>query len=78
MRAQDIDALVSVGRPALSPDGAFAIFATSRPDVSANRDVGQLWRLDLPDGAPRRLTRGVADASPRLRPDGAVVAFLRE
>ncbi|MCR2792603.1 S9 family peptidase [Microbacterium sp. zg.Y625] len=78
MRAQDIDALVSVGRPALSPDGAFAIFATSRPDLSANRDVGQLWRIDLPHGAPRRLTRGVADASPRLRPDGGAVAFLRE
>jgi len=78
MRAQDIDALVSVGRPALSPDGAFAVFATARPDLSANRDVGQLWRIELPDGAPRRLTRGIADSSPQLRPDGDVVAFLRE
>ncbi|MCR2811950.1 MULTISPECIES: hypothetical protein [Microbacterium] len=47
MRAQDIDTLVSVGRPALAPDGGFAVFATSRSDLDANRDVGQLWRTDF-------------------------------
>lgn len=77
MRAADIEALVSVGRPALAPDGSFAVFATSRPDIAANRAVGQLWRIDLPDGTPRRLTRGVADAAPRLSPDGTRIAFLR-
>ncbi len=77
MRARDIDALVSVGRPVIAPDGAFTVFAASHPDLEANRDVGQLWRVDLPEGAPRRLTRGIADTEPRLRPDGALVAFLR-
>lgn len=77
MRAHDIDTLVSVGRPALAPDGSFAVFATSRPDLVANRNVGQLWRVELPGGSPRRLTRGVADAGPQLSPDGKVVAFLR-
>lgn len=77
MRAADIDKLVSVGRPTIAPDGAFAVFAASRPDIEANRAVGQLWRVDLPDGTPRRLTRGVADSAPRLAPDGATVAFLR-
>ncbi|GAA1931384.1 S9 family peptidase [Microbacterium aoyamense] len=77
MRADDISTLVSVGRPVIAPDGSFAIFASSRPDLEANRNVGQLWRVDLPDGAPRRLTRGVADSGPRLSPDGARVAFVR-
>lgn len=77
MRATDIDRLISVGRPTIAPDGSFAVFATSRPDLAANRAVGQLWRIDLPAGAPRRLTRGVADSTPRLSPDGATVAFLR-
>lgn len=77
MRPHDIEALVAVGRPALAPDASFAIFATSRPDLDADRYVGQLWRIDLPDGEPRRLTRGTADRSPALRPDGARVAFLR-
>lgn len=77
MRPTDIERLVSVGRPDIAPDGSFAVFATSRPDLAANRAVGQLWRVDLPTGIPRRLTRGTADASPRLSPDGTVLAFLR-
>ncbi|MFK4805285.1 S9 family peptidase [Microbacterium sp. ZW CA_36] len=77
MRAQDIETLISVGRPEIAADGSFAVFASSRPDIAANRAVGQLWRVDLPDGAPRRLTRGVADGSPKLSPDDSRIAFVR-
>ncbi|TDN93007.1 S9 family peptidase [Microbacterium sp. BK668] len=77
MRANDIEKLVSVGRPDIGPDGSFAVFATSRPDLAANKSVGQLWRVELPAGTPRRLTRGTADSSPRLSSDGARLAFLR-
>lgn len=77
MRADDIDKLVSVGRPAIAADGSFAVFATSRPDVVANRAVGQLWRADLPDGSVRRITRGTADTAPQIAPDGTRIAFLR-
>ena len=77
MRASDIEKLVSVGRPDIAPDGSFAVFATSRPDLTANRAVGQVWRVDLPSGTPRRLTRGTADSAPRLSPDGSRIAFVR-
>ncbi|MGX1702451.1 S9 family peptidase [Microbacterium sp. NPDC055357] len=77
MRATDIDKLIAVGRPDIARDGSFAVFATSRPDIEANRDVGQLWRVDLPQGTPRRLTRGVADTAPALAPDDTRIAFLR-
>ena len=77
MRAEHIETLLSVGRPDIAPDGSFAVFAVSRPDLAANRAVGQLWRVDLPEGTPRRLSRGTADAAPRLSPDGARIAFLR-
>ena len=77
MKARDIETLVSVGRPDVAPDGSFAVFATSRPDITANRAVGQVWRVDLPDGTPRRLTRGTADNAPKLSRDGSRLAFLR-
>jgi len=77
MRAVDIASLISVGRPSIAPDGAFAVFATSRPDLDADRNVGQIWRVDLPAGSPRRLTRGVADSEPQVAPDGRSVAFVR-
>lgn len=77
MGPTDIETLISVGRPTVASDGSFAVFATSRPDISADRNVGQLWRIELPSGARRRLTRGVADTAPQLSPDGRHVAFLR-
>ncbi len=77
MRPTDIETLIGVGRPAIAASGAFAVFATSRPDLAADRAVGQLWRVELPDGSPRRLTRGVADRAPHLSPDDATIAFLR-
>lgn len=77
MRPVDIASLTSVGRPSIAPDGSFTVFATSRPDLGADRNVGQIWRIDLPDGAPRRLTRGVSDSSPQVSPDGERVAFVR-
>lgn len=77
MRATDIEKLISVGRPSIATDGAFAVFATSRPDLAANRYVGQLWRVDLPDGTLRRITGGVADRTPRVSPDASRIAFLR-
>lgn len=77
MRAVDITSLVTVGRPSIAPDGSFTVFATSRPDLESDRNVGQIWRVDLPVGAPRRLTRGVADSQPQVSPDGTRVAFVR-
>ena len=76
MKPQDISHLVAVSRPTIAPDGSFAIFATSRPDAAANRNVGQLWRTDFA-AQPRRITRGVADSAPVLSPDGSLLAFLR-
>ena len=60
MRAEDIERLVSVSRPTIAHDGAFAVFATSRPSIAGNRDVGRLFRVDLDTGDLRPLTRGVA------------------
>lgn len=77
MRAYDIEKLVSVGRPTISRDGSFAVYATSRPSVEANRSVGRLFRAELGSGETRPLTRGVADSSPRLSPDDTRVGFIR-
>lgn len=77
MRAEDIEHLVSLSRPAVHPSGAFAVVAASRPSLHANRNVGQLWRVDLQDGSRRRLTGGVSDRAPQLTPDGETVLFLR-
>ncbi|TXN31843.1 S9 family peptidase [Lacisediminihabitans profunda] len=77
MKATDLPLLSSVSRPTVHPDGSRAVIAVSRPDLAADRYVGQLWSVPFDGGAPRRASRGLNDSSPRFSPDGAQLAFLR-
>ncbi len=77
MKIADLELLQSLGRPTVAPDGSRAVVAVSHPSFDADANVGQLWEVPLSDGAPRRLTRGLADAEPRFSPDGTLLAFLR-
>ena len=77
MRPEHLPLLTTVGAPTVAPDGSFALVATSRPSFEADSYVGQLWRVPLDGGRPVRQTRGFADSSPRISPDGRLVAFLR-
>lgn len=78
MKAEDIQRLVAVSRPTLSPDGRTAVLAATHPDLDADAYVGQLWSVDTAgEGTPRRITRGFRDSVPQFSPDGAAIAFLR-
>jgi dipeptidyl aminopeptidase/acylaminoacyl peptidase len=77
MKATDLPLLSSVSRPTIHPDGSRAVTAVSRPDLAADRAVGQLWSVRLDGGGSRRITRGTSDTSPRFSPDGALLAFVR-
>ena len=77
MKATDLPLLSSVSRPTIHPDGSRAVVAVSRPDLDSDRNVGQLWTVQLGGGGTRRLTRGVNDSNPIFSPDGALLAFVR-
>ena len=77
MKPSDLPLLSSVSRPTIHPDGTRAVTAVSRPDLDADRAVGQLWSVDLDGSGARRITRGVCDSSPRFSPDGTLLAFVR-
>ncbi len=50
-----------------SPDGKKIVFSA----------VGKIWVMDLPDGKPRRLTRGEAfEYTPQFSPDGKTIAYV--
>lgn len=78
MRPEHIELLLMPSGPAVHPDGSWGVVAVSRPSLDADREVGQLWRLDLVgDAPPRRLTRGIRDSAPAFSPDGRLLAFAR-
>lgn len=63
--------------PSVHPDGRWAVVSATRPSLSADDYVGQLWRIPLTDAPSQRLTRGFRDTDPQISPDGRVIAFLR-
>ena len=75
MLPDQLDRLYSVSHPAVHPDG-WAVVSATRPDFAADAYVGQLWRVPLDGGAPRRITRGFRDTAPKVLPDGRLVGFL--
>ena len=64
-----------VGDPQISPDGQRIVYV--RVSVDRDRDdyVRELW-MSSSGGAPRALTSGGNDSSPRFSPDGRRLAFV--
>ncbi|WP_432829577.1 S9 family peptidase [Dactylosporangium sp. CA-092794] len=78
MKPIDLPRMRTPGPPTLSPDGATAVVAVSRPDLDADAYTSQLWLVPTDGGAEAvQLTRGWHDSAPRFSPDGRWLAFLR-
>ncbi|HEX6934051.1 MAG TPA: S9 family peptidase [Streptosporangiaceae bacterium] len=78
MKPADIANLHTLGKPALSPDGRFAVVAVTRADLEADDYRGQLWFVPVDGSAPPRpFTTGWRDSAPAYSPDGTWLAFLR-
>ncbi|HET9893415.1 MAG TPA: S9 family peptidase [Streptosporangiaceae bacterium] len=78
MKPADIAQLHVLGRPAISPDGRFAVVAKTTPDLDADDYRGHLWLVPTNGSAPPRpFTTGWRDTAPAYSPDGAWLAFLR-
>jgi dipeptidyl aminopeptidase/acylaminoacyl peptidase len=75
--ADTLWAVHRVGTPALTPDGASAVFTLGTYDADENRMLTDLWMVPVAGGKPRQLTtHRAADGAPDVSPDGTRVAFV--
>lgn len=57
-------------QPAVSPDGRYLLFASSRTNPQSN-----IWRMELQSGHLKQLTFGKDDENPTVTPDGKWVLY---
>ncbi|WP_454851877.1 S9 family peptidase [Promicromonospora soli] len=63
MQAADLPLIQSVSRPAVHPDGTWAVVSVTRPDLDADATVGQLWRVPLVSTSSTSSTSETADTA---------------
>src|SRR5881396_2202965 len=73
----DLFKFVWIADPQISPDGSRVVFVRVWVNQKADRYDTALWIVSTNGGAPRQITAGPRDGSPRWSPDGRTLAFIR-
>jgi dipeptidyl aminopeptidase/acylaminoacyl peptidase len=73
----DLFKFVWIADPQISPDGSRVAFVRVWVNQKADRYDSALWITSTSSGAPRQLSAGPRDTSPRWSPDGKMLAFIR-
>ena len=73
----DLNRIVRVGGPIVSPDGAWVAYTAAKVDTKEDKNVSQLWMVSWDGSVHLQLTYAKEGASaPRFSPDGKYISFL--
>ncbi len=73
----DLNRIVRVGAPVVSPDGAWVAYTAAQVDTKEDKSISQLWMVNWDGSVHLELTYGKDGASaPKFSPDGRYISFL--
>ena len=76
LKIDDLNQLVRVDDPKVSPDGKQIVYTVTRVDTEDDKNVTELWMVDWDGTNNLQLTYGTESASsPEWSPDGRYLAF---
>ena len=80
MTLDDIEHLLDVGDPELSPDGKWIAYTVRRVDTKADKNITNLWMVSWDGTQDIQLTYEVdhSVSDPRWSPDGKYISFLSD
>jgi dipeptidyl aminopeptidase/acylaminoacyl peptidase len=80
LNLDDLDHLLSVGSPQVSPDGKWVLYTVSRIDTTSDKRITDVWMVSWDGTQDIRLTYGVDSSvsEPRWSPDGKYISFMAE
>lgn len=76
MTAEDLNQLIHMEEPRISPDGKWIVYVQVKPDPMEESYTRNLWLYSVESGKLRQLTRSGKDSQPRWSPDGKSLAFV--
>lgn len=78
LKPQDLYKFKSTGDPQVSPDGTSVLFVVSQADKKSDKNLTNIWIMEISGKKPRRLTASGKDRFPRWSPDGKRFAFVSD
>jgi dipeptidyl aminopeptidase/acylaminoacyl peptidase len=78
MNLDDVDRIVSVSSPQVSPDGKWVLYTVSTVDTTADKRISDVWMVSWDGAQDIRLTYNTDSSAsdPRWSPDGKYISFL--
>ncbi len=76
LKNEDLERLVLVSDPKVSPDSKYVVFTVTKPSIKEDKYLSSIWILDTESGEYEQLTSGPNDHSPEWSSDSRKISFL--